>query len=85
MGIDIFLYITQGKVAAANTVHHIVELSEDWDKRTKDSNLISISDDTHSYISTQYKDDVKRQQLQQQLRGCVNTWYQVTKGEGVGV
>ena len=28
-GIDIYLYITEGKVVPADTVHHIIELMED--------------------------------------------------------
>ena len=43
-GIDIYLYITKGRVVPADTVHHIVELMEDYSKRCDMDNLISISE-----------------------------------------
>lgn len=43
-GIDIYLYITEGRVVPADTVHHIVELMEDYSRRCDLDNLISISE-----------------------------------------
>ena len=73
-GIDIYLYIMEGVVAAADTVHHIIELSEDYSKRCDPDNLISISEATHSMISKAYKDAAKKAAMQQTLRECIREY-----------
>lgn len=73
-GIDIYLYIMEGVVVAADTVHHIIELSEDYSKRCDLDNLISISEATHSMISKAYKDETKKAQMQQTLRECIREY-----------
>lgn len=69
--IDIYLYIMEGRVVPADTVHHIVELMEDYSMRCDMDNLISISEGTHSMISRAYKDTVKKKAMQQTLRECI--------------
>lgn len=56
-GIDVYLYMTQGMMVAADSVHHIVPLKEDWSLRADLSNLISLHHDTHSRIEAMYKQD----------------------------
>ena len=73
-GIDIYLYITEGRVVPADTVHHIVELMEDYSRRCDLDNLISISEATHSMISKAYKDEIKKAQMQQTLRECISEY-----------
>ena len=73
-GIDIYLYITEGRVVPADTVHHIVELMEDYSKRCDLDNLISISEATHSMISKAYKDEIANAQIQQTLRECISEY-----------
>lgn len=73
-GIDIYLYITEGIVTPADTVHHIIELSEDYSRRCDLDNLISISEATHSMISKAYKDVTKKDQMQQTLRECIREY-----------
>lgn len=73
-GIDIYLYIMEGRIAAADTVHHIIELSEDYSKRCDPDNLISISEATHSMISKAYKDATKKAQMQEKLRECIREY-----------
>ena len=70
-GIDIYLYIAEGRIVTADTVHHIVELSEDYSRRCDLDNLISISEATHSMVSKAYKDTIKRKAMQQTLRECI--------------
>lgn len=72
--IDIYLYITEGRVVPADTVHHIVELMEDYSKRLDPDNLISISEPTHSMISKAYKDEAKKAAMQQTLRECIQEY-----------
>lgn len=81
-GIDIYLYITEGRVVPADTVHHIVELMEDYSKRCDLDNLISISEATHSMISKAYKDEIKKAQMQQTLRECISEYKKKACGVG---
>jgi len=52
--IDVYLYMTQGRVAPADTVHHIIPLKEDWNKRLDINNLMSLHHDTHSTLEREY-------------------------------
>lgn len=79
-GIDIYLYITEGKVVPADTVHHIIELMEDYSKRCDLDNLISISEATHSMISKAYKDERKKAQMQHTLRECIREYKRRLEG-----
>lgn len=54
-GIDVYLFMTKGVVVAADMVHHIVPLKDDWNKRTDIDNLMSLNNDTHSTIEQMYK------------------------------
>ena len=56
-GVDVYEYITSGKVLAPDTVHHIIPLRDDWSKRVDMHNLISLHRDTHSKIEQAYKKD----------------------------
>jgi hypothetical protein len=56
-GLDVWLYMTEGKVVAADTVHHIVQLKDDWSKALDISNLMSLHHDTHSMIESMYRQD----------------------------
>ncbi len=74
-GIDIYLYITEGKVIPADMVHHIIELTEDHSKRCNLDNLISVSDKTHkTVIDKAYKDKTKKAQMQDTLRECIEEY-----------
>lgn len=52
--IDVYMYMTQGKVIPADTVHHIIPLREDWNRRLDSGNLMSLHHDTHSLIEREY-------------------------------
>lgn len=54
-GIDVYLFMTEGKIVIADMVHHIVPLKDDWNKRIDIDNLISLSEGTHSMIEQMYK------------------------------
>lgn len=56
-GIDVYLFMTEGKLVPADTVHHIVPLQDDWQKRMDINNLMSLSHGTHSMIEQMYKKD----------------------------
>lgn len=76
-GIDVYVYMTQGIVIRADTVHHIVPLKEDWSLRSKEDNLISLNHDTHSMIEQQYRKNKK--EMQEALKAMVQQ-YRSEKG-----
>ena len=53
--IDVYLFMTEGAIIAADTVHHIIPLKDDWQQRFADENLMSLNHDTHSMIEQKYK------------------------------
>lgn len=73
-GIDIYLYITEKRIVPADTVHHIIELKEDYSKRCDIDNLISISEATHNMISKVYKDSMRKAAMQQTLKECMREY-----------
>lgn len=50
-------YKTTGKVVAGDTVHHILELREDWNKRCDKDNLVTVCASCHKRIHDCYKKD----------------------------
>ena len=70
------IYMTEGIVVLADTVHHIIPLQDEWEKRNDISNLMSLSGDTHSMIEQMYKKDKdgmekKLHEMLQQYRSMV--------------
>lgn len=55
--VDVYAYMEEHRVVAADMVHHIEPLRDNWDKRFDIGNLISLSSDTHSKIEQMYKND----------------------------
>ena len=55
-GIDVYLFVTTGEIVMADTVHHIVPLRDDWEKRVDIANLMSLHHDTHSMIEQRYRE-----------------------------
>lgn len=71
-GIDVYVYMTRGEVVAADTVHHIIPLRDDWSMRNDIDNLISLQHDTHSVIEQMYIKDKAR--VQQELKSMVKEY-----------
>lgn len=63
---DQYVLYTTGELRPGFSVHHIIPLSERWDLRLDERNLITLSDNTHSSIEYRYKTKFK-EQLQQEL------------------
>lgn len=76
---DVYIYMTTGEVKLAETVHHIIPLRDDWDKRTDQSNLMPLSHDTHSMIEQMYKKD--KPGMEKRLKIMLEAF---KKGEGGG-
>lgn len=70
-GIDVYIYLTRNEIVAADTVHHIVPLAEDWGNRTNDKNLISLNHDTHSMIEQYYKNEKQKERLIKELKEMI--------------
>jgi len=68
---DLYALATTGIVLAADTVHHIIPLREDYSRRCDRSNLISLSAQSHSTIEQIYKDPAAKIELQRQLAAIV--------------
>lgn len=56
-GMDVYLFMKTGRMLAADTVHHIVPLKDDWSRRLDADNLMSLSSETHSRIERGYWKD----------------------------
>ena len=48
--IDLYSYFVLGIIEEADTVHHIIELQDDWSKRFDDDNLIPLTEANHKGI-----------------------------------
>lgn len=80
-GIDIYLYVTEGRVVPATMVHHIVELREDYTKRSSPSNLISVSEATHEgAIKQAYASVEAKRDMQRTLRRCIAKYQELVGG-----
>ncbi len=63
-GIDVYMYMTKGEILVADTVHHILSLKDNWNKRNDIENLMSLHHDTHSLIEQMYKKDKEKIQVE---------------------
>lgn len=80
-GIDVYIYLTEHRIVPANMVHHIVELREDYSRRSELSNLISVSRETHEgVIREAYKKPGTKRKMQQELRKAVENYQKVVAG-----
>lgn len=73
--IDVYQYYINKVLVPADTVHHIVELKDNWDRRYDVSNLIPLSDSTHMMIHGEYnKSGQCREAMQRQLIELMVRW-----------
>lgn len=56
-GLDLYEYYVNHSIVYAQTVHHIVELREDWSRRHDVMNLIPLSNSNHKRIHLMYEND----------------------------
>lgn len=82
--IDVYLYMKEGIIKAADTVHHIIPLRDNWSKRLQKDNLMSLSAGTHSMIERMYKKDKEKmiKDLQQMVKEFreKSEWKSIEKG-----
>ncbi|MFN1842439.1 HNH endonuclease [Clostridioides difficile] len=66
---DLWDYYINKKITTANTVHHIIELSEDEELALEENNLITLSSKTHKKIHTLYeRDGITKKETQAKLK-----------------
>ena len=71
-GFDLFVLFTEHRLIKADMVHHIVEVSEDYNKRYEISNLIPLSNKTHAKVSKIYEQGgTAKEKLQEKLSNMV--------------
>ena len=66
-GIDIYALYVEHKIVSCNEVHHIEELEDNWSRRFDPLNLIPLSHDTHTHITSLYKESKESMKRTQKL------------------
>ncbi len=64
---DVYVYMTEGIIQPADTVHHIVPLRDDRSKATDINNLLPIRHATHEKIEALYRDKDSKKQIIREL------------------
>lgn len=79
--LDIYDYYVNKKISSATTVHHIVEIDDDWEQRLVLDNLLPLSDGNHNKIHGMYTHS--RQATQIFLKSLVERWEnEIASGQG---
>lgn len=63
------LCLSKGDITYMNTVHHIEELKDCWDKRLDADNLISLCEGCHQLVHEGYK--TNKLDIQRELRNLI--------------
>lgn len=71
-GLDLYDYYINNKITHADTVHHIEELTSNWDRRYDVSNLIPLSYSNHRRIHLMYRYD--KDNTMTVLQGILDRW-----------
>lgn len=61
-GLDLYAYYIDKEIVYADTVHHIIEIKDDWNKRLTVSNLFPCSSSNHNKIHMLYNKNKKENQ-----------------------
>lgn len=78
---DVYLFMTEGVVVKADSVHHIVPLRDDWARRCDISNLMSLSHESHSRIEAGYKKD--KRGIEERLQAMLIEYRRLADAGGV--
>lgn len=66
------LCLNKNKISYLDTVHHIIELKEDYTLRTNTTNLVSLCDRCHKRVHRTYNKSLKdKTEMQTLLRNCI--------------
>lgn len=64
---DLYAFHVRHRIEAADMVHHIIEVEEDWSKRLDIDNLIPLSNQSHAIITALYNKDAETKAQTQRL------------------
>ena len=79
-GLDVYLFVTEQRIVKADHVHHIIPRADAPELALDINNLISLSNDTHSYIESQYrKSNAEKEAMQKKLNEVLKVFM---KGRG---
>lgn len=70
--LDVYEYYINKRVVQANTIHHIIPIKEDWEKRNNLNNLIALSETSHNLIHRLYKSNQNK--ATELLKELVGRW-----------
>lgn len=72
-GLDFYSYYTENIIEFGETVHHIIPLKDDWNKRINKKNLIFLTESNHQRIHTIMKrNEAEKQKIIKELKMLVN-------------
>lgn len=63
-GIDIYSYYVLNKLEYGQTMHHIEELKDNWDRRLDINNSIYLTESNHQIIHKLYKEGKKKETME---------------------
>lgn len=66
-GMDILEYYKTGRIVQGEAVHHIVEISENYDKRLDVNNLIYLTEQSHRRVHAEYEKGKKEKEKMQKI------------------
>lgn len=79
-GIDIYSFYVLHTIEEGQTVHHIVELKEDWSRRLDNGNLIYLTEANHQLVHKLYEKD--KEGTQKLLYSLIERYKRELKGAG---
>lgn len=71
-GLDLYAFFIEKKIVYADTIHHIEELKDNWNRRLDIDNLFPLSTSNHNHIHSLYEKDKKK--TQQLLFSLLEKW-----------
>lgn len=71
-GLDLYAYFMDDEIEYADTVHHIIELKDDWSKRLTIANLFPLTANNHMKIHKLYVKNKK--ETQKLLLNLLEKW-----------
>lgn len=72
-GLDIYSYYKLHLIEYGRTMHHIVEMKEDWAKRLDLDNLIFLTESNHRIIHKRMQEENK-EMVRKELKELIKRW-----------
>lgn len=73
--LDIYEYYINHRIVVGYTMHHIVEIKDDWSRRLDMDNLIYLTESNHQMVHKAYKSGAtEKKQMQDLLYSLIIRW-----------